>query len=444
MIKKLGILGAQESGVGAALLAKKYDWRVFVSDFSQIKDQFRKELIEADIPFEEGAHTIEKLEDCDLVVKSPGIPESAGIIQKLRERKVPIISEIDFGSRYFKGKVIAITGSNGKTTTTSLIHHILKTADYNVMLAGNIGDSFCRKLCDQQSDFAVLEISSFQLDDISNFKADVAVLTNITPDHLDRYDYDFDKYALTKFRIANLHESKDHLIICKDDQKSTELLDRLLPKSMVHQIGAEDFINYLSDSDGLEYQLQLQGKHNKYNASMAVCAAKLVGVDEDNIRLGLASFVAIEHRLEPVATIGGVDYINDSKATNVDSVYFALEGIDSKLIWIVGGVDKGNDYSQLKDLVKQKVKAIIILSSHPENIQTAFGDLDIPILHTESIIYAVEKANEMSEHGDVVLLSPACASFDLFKNYEDRGHQFKDQVQKLNVNDTGKAVSHQS
>jgi len=387
MIKNLGIIGGAESGVGAALLAHKHNWNVLVSDFGKIKEQYRNELLENKIEFEEGGHSDERLMKMDMIVKSPGVPGTAPIIKALKENGIPVVSEIDFACRYFSGDIIAITGSNGKTTTTSLIHHIVKTAGLKAILAGNIGTSFARALLTADEKLAVIEVSSFQLDDVLMFKPKVAVITNISPDHLDRYAYNFSAYANAKFMISNFQ------------------------------------------AEGC--QLKLLGNHNRFNAAMAVFAVRQVGVSEEDIFKGLESFGAIEHRLELVAEIDGVKFINDSKATNVDAVYYALDGMESPVLWIVGGVDKGNDYSAIRALVDEKVKEIIILSSHPEKVKDAFGDGNITISHFENTKDAVEYSKNNSENGDVVLLSPACASFDLFDNYEHRGKVFKEEVLKL-------------
>lgn len=431
MIKILGIIGGAESGVGAALLAKQNGWEVFVSDFGKIKENYRKELTDNEIDFEEGGHSEDRLLKADMIVKSPGVPERAPIIKKLREKELPIISEIDFASRYYTGDIIAITGSNGKTTTTSLIHHILSNAGLKAILAGNIGISFSRAIIDTEIDLAVIEVSSFQLDDLLTFQPRLAIITNITPDHLDRYDYSFDKYAEAKFRISKYQKAGDVLIYNASDNKSMELIETVSRDVKKLSVSHSDLDEILEKPNGEACTLNLLGTHNRFNAAMAVFAARALELSKEDIIEGLESFHAIEHRLEMVDVIDGVTYVNDSKATNVDSVYFALEGIYADVLWIVGGVDKGNDYTSVNDLVKEKVKEIIILSKHPEKIHDAFGSFDIPISQFENTKDAVEYAKNHSENGDFVLLSPACASFDLFDNYEHRGNIFKEEVIKL-------------
>ena len=431
MIKILGIIGAAESGVGTALLAKENGWEIFVSDFGKIKDNYKKELIENEIAFEEGGHTEERLLKSDMIVKSPGVPENAAVIKKIREKDIPIISEIDFGSRYYSGQIIAITGSNGKTTTTSMIHHILETAGLKAILAGNIGTSFSRAIINTEIEIAVIEVSSFQLDDLLTFQPKVAIITNVTPDHLDRYGYSFDKYAEAKFKITKYQKEGDVLIYNASDEKSVELVKNVSSDIKKLSVASVDIDEILEKPNGNPCTLNLLGTHNRFNAAMAVFAARAIEVSKENIIAGIESFNAIEHRLEMVDVVEGVTYINDSKATNVDSVYFALEGIYGDVLWIVGGVDKGNDYTSVNDLVKEKVKEIIILSKHPEKIYEAFGSFNIPISQFENTKDAVEYAKNHSENGDFVLLSPACASFDLFDNYEHRGNIFKEEVLKL-------------
>ena len=431
MVKNLGIIGGAESGIGAALLARKHQWEVFVSDFGKIKEQYKNELLDNEIAYEEEGHDEARLLRVDMIVKSPGVPENAPIIKLLRKNGVPIISEIDFASRYFGGEIIAITGSNGKTTTTSLIHHILKTAGLKAVLAGNIGTSFSRALLTADEKIAVIEVSSFQLDDVLTFKPKVAVITNITPDHLDRYAYDFSAYANAKFRISQFQGEGDVLIYNSSDEKSLSLIQSVNEKIETLGISVSDIEEVLEKPDGSHCTLKLLGNHNRFNAAMATFAVRQLGVSQEDIYNGLESFAAIEHRLEMVADINGVKYINDSKATNVDSVFYALEGINSPVWWIVGGVDKGNDYTKVRSLVDEKVKEIVILSKHPEKVIAAFGDSNIPISHFENTKEAVEYANNNAVNGDVVLLSPACASFDLFDNYEHRGNVFKEEVLKL-------------
>ena len=431
MIKNLGIIGGAESGVGAALLASKHHWHVLVSDFGKINKQYKQELLDNDIEFEEEGHSEDRLLKMDMVVKSPGVPGNAAIIKRLKENGVPIVSEIDFACRYFEGDIIAITGSNGKTTTTSLIHHILKTAGLNAILAGNIGTSFSRALLDAQEDLAVIEVSSFQLDDVLTFKPKVAVITNITPDHLDRYAFDFSAYANAKFQISRFQGEGDVLIYNGSDEKSMSLISIVNEAIGLLPISSSDVEGILEKEEGVSCNLKLLGNHNRFNAAMAVFAARQVGVSQEDIFSGLESFDAIEHRLELVAELDGVKFINDSKATNVDSVFYALDGMKSPVLWIVGGVDKGNDYSAIRGLVEEKVKEIIILSTYPEKVRDAFGETGIPISHFEKTKSAIEYAKMHSKEGDIVLLSPACASFDLFDNYEHRGNVFKEEVLKL-------------
>lgn len=431
MAKRLGVIGGGESGVAAALLAQKNSWDVFVSDFGMIADDYKNELTAAGIEFEEGQHDIVRLKQMDLIVKSPGVSSKVKVIQELQAQNISIISEIDFASKYFDGVIIAVTGSNGKTTTTSLIYEIFAKAGKNCCVAGNIGTAFARAIRDKKYDYAILEVSSFQLDDLLSFHPQLAVLTNLSEDHLDRYDYNFDKYALAKMNIVRFQDSSDTFVCNSDDVKTQELLSKLPIESKIISIGKNDVEAYLEDGGTARFDFNLVGVHNEFNISMAVCVARIYEISDQYIREALVEFQAIEHRMELVAKVDGVQYINDSKATNVDSVFYALDGIDAKIIWIVGGVDKGNDYSLLLDLVKAKVKQIIILSKHPENILKAFGELGIPIWQTENTKSAVEYAKKQAESEDFVLLSPACASFDLFNNYEDRGNQFKHQVKKL-------------
>jgi len=431
MIKNLGIIGGAESGVGAALLASKHNWNVLVSDFGKIKESFKSEMQENNIDFEEEGHSEDQLLKMDLIVKSPGVPGNAPIIKSLIENGIPITSEIDFAARYFNGDIIAITGSNGKTTTTSLIHHVLKTGGLDAILAGNIGTSFSRALLDTEEDIAVIEVSSFQLDDVLTFKPKVSIITNITPDHLDRYDYDFDAYANAKFMITKFQSEGDALIFNASEEMSASLIPNVDERVDLLPISQSDLDEILEKEDGQECELKLLGEHNRFNAAMAVFAARQFEISDEDIFEGLESFAAIEHRLELVAEVDGVKYINDSKATNVDSVYYALDGMKSKVLWLVGGVDKGNDYGTIRELVEEKVKEIIILSTYPEKVRDAFGDSEITISHFENTKDAIEYAKNHAENGDVVLLSPACASFDLFDNYEHRGNVFKEEVLKL-------------
>ncbi len=440
------ILGAGESGVGAAKLAQKQGFDVFVSDFGGIAEAYKADLQRMNIPFEENQHTEALILNATEVVKSPGIPSKAPIVKALVEKGVPVISEIEFAKRYTNAKTICITGSNGKSTTSMLTYHILKNAGLNVGLAGNIGHSFAAQVADQQFDWYVLEISSFMLDDMYEFKADIAVLLNITPDHLDRYDYKLANYAASKMRIVQNQTSADAFIYCADDEETKKALDTVniaaqaYPFSILKKVekGAylEDnniYINTnlnntltMSISD-----LALQGKHNIYNSMASGIVAKVLELRNETIRESMGEFKNIDHRLEFVAKINDVTYINDSKATNVNSTWYALESVNTDVVLIMGGVDKGNDYEMLKDLVKSKVKAIVCLGKDNKRIHDAFEDDVDVIVNTFSAEEAVQVAYHLAKKGSTVLLSPACASFDLFKNYEDRGNQFKAAVKEL-------------
>jgi len=446
MNKKLVILGGGESGVGASLLAKQKGYDVFLTDGSSLKEIYRNELLNAGIEFEEGRHTDERILDADEVVKSPGIPEKNEMVKKIRAKGIGIISEIELAYR-FKGnsKVIGITGSNGKTTTTALTYHICKTAGLDCAMVGNIGFSFARQVATDPKPLYVAEISSFQLDDIKTFRPDVAILTNITEDHLDRYEYKFENYIRSKFRIAMNQDKNDHFIYCLDDEVTMKYLNEFniqsnqLPISMKKEPLNGAFIkdgdmyvrtgnDYVSMS---VYDFALKGIHNQYNTMAACVAASTLELRKEKIREAVTTFQSLEHRMESVATIRGVEFINDSKATNVNSTWYALESMNKPTILILGGVDKGNDYSLIVDLVKEKVKAIICLGTDNRKIHEAFGNITSPIVNTGSASESVHAAFHFAEKGDVVLLSPACASFDLFKNYEDRGNQFKKAVKEL-------------
>lgn len=446
--KYIVILGAGESGVGAALLAQKEGFDVFVSDFGSIADHYKKDLEQAAIPFEENGHSEGRILSATEVVKSPGIPDKAPIIKKLVEKNIPILSEIEFAGRYSDAKMICITGSNGKSTTTMLTYHILKNAGLNIGLAGNIGKSFARQVAFENFDFYVLEISSFMLDNMYQFRADIAVLLNITPDHLDRYDYKMENYADSKFRIIQNQKPGDVFIYCADDVEIQKGLlkyqinaytypfsiEKVLDKGAflqdeqiiinLHQNNQELFTMSIKD-------LALQGKHNIYNSMASGIVAKVLELRNETIRESMGSFTNIEHRLEHVARISGIDFINDSKATNVNSTWYALESMPGEVVLILGGVDKGNDYDMLKDLVKSKVKSIVCLGKDNKRIHEAFEDDVEVIVNTFSANEAVQIAYHLASKGDTVLLSPACASFDLFKNYEDRGNQFKKAVKEL-------------
>lgn len=443
--KNIVILGAGESGVGSAYLARQQGYNVFVSDMGAIAPHYKEQLQDWNIRFEENGHTEEEILRAVEVIKSPGIPDKASIIKKLKEKGIPVISEIEFAGRYTNAKIIGITGSNGKTTTTSLTHFILKNAGMNVGLAGNIGKSFAYQVATEKYDCYVLELSSFMLDDMYQFKTDIAVLLNITADHLDRYDYKLENYAASKFRVTQNQTADDIFIYCADDPETIKgMADRSfnarqLPFSINKKIkqGAyleNDNIVINTPQEHFEMsitELALQGKHNIYNSMASGIVAKVLEIRDETLRESLATFKNIEHRLESVGKISGISFINDSKATNVNSTWYALESMTSDVVLILGGVDKGNDYTMLKDLVKQKVKAIVCLGRDNERIHNAFeDDVDI-IVNTYSAQEAAQVAYHLATKGDTVLLSPACASFDLFKNYEDRGNQFKAAVKEL-------------
>ncbi|TBN05441.1 UDP-N-acetylmuramoyl-L-alanine--D-glutamate ligase [Hyunsoonleella flava] len=443
-MKRLVILGGGESGVGTALLGKAKAYEVFVSDRGKIKPEYKKVLIHNEIEWEEEQHTESKILNADLVMKSPGIPDKVSLVQKLKKNGITIVSEIEFASKFTTATIVGITGSNGKTTTATLTHHLLKD-ELNVGLAGNIGDSFAQQLLVKNYENYVLEISSFQLDDVIDFKPKIAVITNITPDHLDRYDYQFEKYVKAKFRIAMNQTSDDYLIYDADDEvitnhlKTNPVQSILLPFSLKEEIenGAYFKDNKLIitiDNNQIimpTTSLTLEGKHNIKNAMAASTVAHLLRIRKQTIRESLENFQGVEHRLEQVLKINKVQYINDSKATNVNATYFALESMDAPIVWIVGGVDKGNDYRELFPFVNEKVKAIICLGVDNEKLMDTFGNMVDIIIETQFMSEAVKIAYKVAESGDNVLLSPACASFDLFENYEDRGRQFKDAVRNL-------------
>ncbi len=440
------ILGAGESGVGSAILAKKKGFGVFVSDKGKIKKKYKDVLSQFDIEFEEGKHDVERILSADEVIKSPGIPDHIELIKAIRQKGIPVISEIEFADRYTNAFKICITGSNGKTTTTLWIYHMLKSAGLKVGLAGNVGQSFAWQVAENDFKYYVLELSSFQLDGMFDFKADIAVLMNITPDHLDRYENDFSKYVDSKFRILQNQTSKEAFVFCMDDPVLTEEIKKRNIVSKQYPFTFNDSVlvegAYIKNKEininikskkitmTLE-ELALQGRHNAYNSMAASITAKLIGIRKETIKQCLSDFQNVEHRLEHVATIHGVDFINDSKATNVNSTWYALESMTENVVWIVGGVDKGNDYESLKSMVRDKVKAIICLGVDNLKIHQEFGDIVETIVDARSAKDAVDLAYDLSDHGDTVLLSPACASFDLFENYEDRGNQFKDAVNQL-------------
>jgi UDP-N-acetylmuramoylalanine--D-glutamate ligase len=444
--KKIIILGAGESGVGAALLAKQKGYNVFVSDASAIKPIYQSELEANHIPFESGTHDVERILEADEVMKSPGIPEKSELVKQIRAKGIPVISEIEFGYRY-KGssKIIAITGSNGKTTTTSLLYHICKVAGQDAAIVGNIGFSFARQIAQDPKALYVIEVSSFQLDDIHSFRPDIAILLNITEDHLDRYNYQFENYIKSKFRIIENQTEQDCFIYCIDDEvvvKHLELLTthtNLLPFSMKQELKKGGYIKNEQMMLKIQeervtmsiYDFALKGKHNAYNTMAASIAASTLGIRKEKIREAVSNFHSLEHRMEFVATVKGVDFINDSKATNVNSTWYALESMQKPTILILGGVDKGNDYALMADLVKDKVKAIVCMGTDNAKLIEYFKDKVAQIIEVDSAKKAVNASFKLAEKGDVVLLSPACASFDLFKNYEDRGHQFKESVKEL-------------
>jgi UDP-N-acetylmuramoylalanine--D-glutamate ligase len=443
---KIVILGAGESGVGAALLAKQKGYDVFVSDASAIKPIFQAELEANHIPFESGSHDMDRILAADEVMKSPGIPEKNELVKQIRAKGIPVISEIEFGFRY-KGdsKIVAITGSNGKTTTTSLLYHICKVAEEDVAIVGNIGFSFARQIAVDPKKLYVIEVSSFQLDDIKTFRPDIAILLNITEDHLDRYNYQFEYYIKSKFRIIENQTEKDCFIYCIDDEVITKQLEllttntNLLPFSMKQELKKGGYIKNEQMMLKIQeervtmsiYDFALKGKHNAYNTMAASIAASTLGIRKEKIREAVSNFHSLEHRMEFVATVKGVDFINDSKATNVNSTWYALESMQKPTILILGGVDKGNDYALVADLVKDKVKAIVCMGTDNAKLIEYFKDKVAQIIEVDSAKKAVNASFKLAEKGDVVLLSPACASFDLFKNYEDRGHQFKESVKAL-------------
>lgn len=444
-ITKITVLGGGESGTGAAILAKRKGFEVFLSDSGMLKDIYQKMLNDEGIEWEQGQHTEERILSATEVIKSPGIPEKAPLIKKLRVQNTPVISEIEFAARYTNAKMICITGTNGKTTTTLLTYHILKNAGLNVGLAGNIGHSFAYQVATENFDFYVLELSSFMLDDMYEFKADIAILTNITPDHLDRYEYKIENYVDSKFRITQNQTSADYFIYCADDELTQSGLERhkinatMIPFSIQKELNEGAFlngnninINILNHTFIMTIQeLALQGKHNVYNSMASGIASRLLEIRSESLKQSLSDFKNAEHRLEHVAKIQNVEFINDSKATNVNSAWYALESVNTPIVWIAGGVDKGNDYTILKNLVKDKVRAIVCLGVDNEKLHEAFSDVVDVMVNASSAKEAAELSYHLAQKGDTVLLSPACASFDLFKNYEDRGEQFKAAVKEL-------------
>jgi UDP-N-acetylmuramoylalanine--D-glutamate ligase len=445
MPEKIIILGAGESGVGSAILAKRQGLDVFVSDFGQVKPQYREVLNRYEIAFEEGRHSEERILQSDLVIKSPGIPEKAGMIKQIRKTAIPVISEIEFAGRYNKAKTICITGSNGKTTTTMLTYHLLQKAGLNVGLAGNVGQSFAWQVAEKDFDYYVIELSSFQLDGMYEFKADIAVLLNITPDHLDRYEYHMQNYIDSKFRIIQNQTSDDFFIYGADDPViRTELKKRnirsvSLPfgwgEAPANGAGISEnniVINWKQNTFTMSiFDFSLQGKHNTYNSMAAGLAGTVLNIRNEKIRESLSDFKGVEHRLEYFLKVHGIEFVNDSKATNINSTWYALESINKPVVWIVGGVDKGNDYNELMELVKSKVKAIVCLGVDNHKIVETFKGVVPDIVETRDMKDAVRSSYYLAKDNDVVLLSPACASFDLFENYEDRGRQFKKAVREL-------------
>jgi len=445
MSKRIVILGAGESGAGSAVLAKKKGFDVFVSDLGQIKQKYKDILDSNHIRYEEGRHTENEILKASEVVKSPGIPEKAPIIHLLHEKNIPVISEIEFAGRYAGGYKVCITGSNGKTTTTSLIYHMMKKAGLKVALTGNVGNSFAMAVAEGGFDYYVIELSSFQLDGMYDFKADIAILLNITPDHLDRYHYELQNYVDSKFRITrNQAESEFFIYWNEDPIIQSELKKKsygatMLPFSCDTKEGMAAYIE--NDELIIDYKqktslmtihdLALKGRHNTYNSMAAAIAGKVLNIRKDVIRESLVDFQGVEHRLEQVITVCGINFINDSKATNVNSTWYALECMESKVVWIAGGIDKGNDYSELFEVVKKKVKAVVCLGKDNKKIVESFRDKVATIVETQSMEEAVRSSYYLAEKGDTVLLSPACASFDLFNNYEDRGRQFKNAVRNL-------------
>lgn len=444
-MSRIVVLGGGESGVGSAVLAKVKGYDVFLSDMGKISEEYASTLNKWEIPYEEGRHTEELILSADEVIKSPGIPSTAPMVSKITDKGINVISEIEFAGRYDSAKKICITGSNGKTTTTSLIYHLLKQAGLNVGLGGNIGKSYAYQVATEAYDIYVLELSSFQLDNVYDFKADIAIITNITPDHLDRYGNNMENYVKAKFRITRNMSSDDCFIFCSDDEITINHLNQIVVKAQKLPFTQKEEVSqgaFLKDDrmvvrykeeecDVFLQELALGGKHNVYNSMAAAIAAKAMNIDNEAIRNGLSTFQSVEHRLEKVLSIGDVLYINDSKATNVDAAWYALECQTRPVVWIVGGTDKGNDYASLIPLAQEKVKAMICMGLDNAKFHESFEGVVPQMFDVTSAQDAVKLANELASAGDVVLLSPCCASFDLFKNYEDRGRQFKEAVRKL-------------
>jgi len=446
MSKRIVILGAGESGTGAAILAKKQGYDVFVSDNGEIKPKYKELLFEYEIEWEENKHTEKLILEADEVIKSPGIAERVPIVQTIRKHEIRVISEIEFASRFTNAKKVCVTGSNGKTTTTSLIHYMMKKAGLNVSMAGNIGRSFAMQVAEEAHDYYVLEISSFQLDGLFEFKADIAILLNITPDHLDRYDYNLQEYVDSKFRITRNLSEDEYFIFCSDDEITIKELEKIVLKARELPFGhsrKKKEVAYIDDQDNIVIEfdnsemsiavsdLSLKGKHNQYNSMAAGIAGNVLKIRKDIIRESLMDFQGVEHRLENVLKVHGIQFVNDSKATNVNSTWYALESISGDVVWIAGGVDKGNDYSHLEEMAKEKVKALICLGKDNTKLHESFNKTIETIVDADSMQEAVKTAYYLASQGNTVLLSPACASFDLFENYEDRGWQFKQAAKDL-------------
>ena len=446
MKDRIVIIGGGESGVGAAYLANKKGYEVFLSDYKKIEEKYRNILLKNEIDFEEGGHSLEKFYKANEIIKSPGISEESELILKIKSKKIPIVSEIEFAFRFTSSIIISVTGSNGKTTTSSLIYHILKKSGLNVGLAGNIGNSFSFLIAENEFDYVVLELSSFQLDNINHFNSFISVLTNISPDHLERYDYNFENYVDSKFKIVSNHTKENYFVFNSDDKKiNSELKTRKINSTKISFSTTDNeslnkgciknqAINININNNNLMIpieNLSLQGNHNIQNSMAAATVAKILNISDNNIRESLGNFKSIEHRLEHVLTIQKVKYVNDSKATNVNAVYYALDSMKSSIVWIVGGVDKGNNYEELLPLVREKVKAIICIGIDNSKIIQSFSPFVEKIIECSKMSDAVKNAYRMADPKDTVLLSPACSSFDLYKNFEDRGTQFKNAVRKL-------------
>ena len=446
MMNRIIVLGGGESGTGSAILARKQGFDVFLSDNGSIKTKYKEMLYNYDIPWEENKHTEKLILETDEVIKSPGIPERSQIVQAIRKKEIRIISEIEFASRFTRAKKICVTGSNGKTTTTSLIHHMMKKAGLNAGLAGNIGRSFALQVAEESYDYYVLELSSFQLEGMYDFKADIAILLNITPDHLDWYDFNMQHYVDAKFRITQNLSEDEFFVFCSDDEITVKELERIVVKAkeLPFALKKKDKeVAYIDDEDSLRIDygnkdfsmsvqdLALRGKHNQYNSMAAGITGSVLKIRNELIRESLMDFQGVEHRLEKVLSVHGIQFINDSKATNVNSTWYALESLTSKAVWIAGGIDKGNNYEEIIDLVAEKVKALICLGKDNEKLHKAFDQHIETVIDVSSMEEAVQKAYYLAGKGESVLLSPACASFDLFENYEERGWKFKEAVRKL-------------